>query len=547
MKYILVLLSLLPFILSAQQTAPKLSGDIILRNQDEYQGLIHSDPSGYWLHIYERSGRGILGMPGRNLILEKYDTAMKQEFSYAYGENSMISVELVSVKDMLVWIVLEKTGSYKYSYFMIPIGLDGKEGKKQFLFDLDINKTIDIPYTYTRLSPDSSSVAFVAEMDANKKKRQTKVYAAVMNNKAEVLWDKMSTLKGNQKQYQILDYQLTRDNELLFVTKYFKDKKAKSEVKNKRGETEAGYVIDLMTMGPNHKIPQKQTIYKEGTFFHDVTFEAYASGGVNVAGLISEESGGNISGVFFAQFDADQNPVISKTDKFTMSELIGLDKANVDVNLRKKNNQGLDDEFELYDMIRLADGSVVITAEENFVRSYTENYRVGSIYNTFGNRAGRNESVYLNSHDIVTIKLSSNGTVEGLQLIPKKQAHLMYQGRMFFNPNPQLLRETDLYLSHSNMVLDDKVLIFYNDDRNNFDNPDRKNRRRIENTETMETAMATLYDTLDYDLESFFGEDSRFLISPRRSKQIGSNKFFITLVPQRDRRQQNIRIGVLTF
>ncbi len=547
MKYILVLLSLLPFILSAQQTAPKLSGDIILRNQDEYQGLIHSDPSGYWLHIYERSGRGILGMPGRNLILEKYDTAMKQEFSYAYGENSMISVELVSVKDMLVWIVLEKTGSYKYSYFMIPIGLDGKEGKKQFLFDLDINKTIDIPYTYTRLSPDSSSVAFVAEMDANKKKRQTKVYAAVMNNKAEVLWDKMSTLKGNQKQYQILDYQLTRDNELLFVTKYFKDKKAKSEVKNKRGETEAGYVIDLMTMGPNHKIPQKQTIYKEGTFFHDVTFEAYASGGVNVAGLISEESGGNISGVFFAQFDADQNPVISKTDKFTMSELIGLDKANVDVNLRKKNNQGLDDEFELYDMIRLADGSVVITAEENFVRSYTENYRVGSIYNTFGNRAGRNESVYLNSHDIVTIKLSSNGTVEGLQLIPKKQAHLMYQGRMFFNPNPQLLRETDLYLSHSNMVLDDKVLIFYNDDRNNFDNPDRKNKRRIENTETMETAMATLYDTLDYDLESFFGEDSRFLISPRRSKQIGSNKFFITLVPQRDRRQQNIRIGVLTF
>ncbi len=547
MKYILVLLSLLPFILSAQQTAPKLSGDIILRNQDEYQGLIHSDPSGYWLHIYERSGRGILGMPGRNLILEKYDTAMKQEFSYAYGENSMISVELVSVKDMLVWIVLEKTGSYKYSYFMIPIGLDGKEGKKQFLFDLDINKTIDIPYTYTRLSPDSSSVAFVAEMDANKKKRQTKVYAAVMNNKAEVLWDKMSTLKGNQKQYQILDYQLTRDNELLFVTKYFKDKKAKSEVKNKRGETEAGYVIDLMTMGPNHKIPQKQTIYKEGTFFHDVTFEAYASGGVNVAGLISEESGGNISGVFFAQFDADQNPVISKTDKFTMSELIGLDKANVDVNLRKKNNQGLDDEFELYDMIRLADGSVVITAEENFVRSYTENYRVGSIYNTFGNRAGRNESVYLNSHDIVTIKLSSNGTVEGLQLIPKKQAHLMYQGRMFFNPNPQLLRETDLYLSHSNMVLDDKVLIFYNDDSNNFDNPARKNRRRIENTETMETAMATLYDTLDYDLESFFGEDSRFLISPRRSKQIGSNKFFITLVPQRDRRQQNIRIGVLTF
>jgi len=208
MKYSFLLFTLFSIQLLAQAPDFQLSQDISLRAQDEYQGLIHSDTSGYLLHIYERSGKGILGIPGRNLILEKYDKNLKQEYSYAYGESSMISLELVSLKERLIWIVMEKTGSYDYSYSMIPIELDGKEGRKKHLFDIEVNKASDIPYTYTRLSPDSSSVAFIAEFDVNKKRRKTEIYAAVIAQDATITWDKKTAMRGNQKQYGVLDYQL---------------------------------------------------------------------------------------------------------------------------------------------------------------------------------------------------------------------------------------------------------------------------------------------------------------------------------------------------
>ena len=50
--------------------------EIPLRQSDEYQGLLHADESGYTIYLYERSGKGILGEAGRNLIIEKYDNCL---------------------------------------------------------------------------------------------------------------------------------------------------------------------------------------------------------------------------------------------------------------------------------------------------------------------------------------------------------------------------------------------------------------------------------------------------------------------------------------
>lgn len=522
----------------------QLSNDIPLRAQDEYQGLIHSDSSGYLLHIYERSGKGLLGIAGRNLILEKYDKNLTQEFSYAYGESSMISLELISLKERLIWIVMEKTGSYDYSYSMIPIELDGKQGKKNHLFDIEVNKAIDIPHTYMRLSPDSSSVAFIAEFDADKKRRKTDIYSAVISDDATIIWDKTTTMRGNQKQYEVLDYQLNSDNELLMLAKYFKNESGDKDVRNKRGEIVPGYELTIFKIRGAERQVEKFPSGVKDIFISDAMMEIYPSGEIYCAGLTSDKNNGNINGVYFSSYDKEMNTLVSNTDIFNMKDLIFLSKASADVNLKKKNNQGLDDEYELCDIIRLSDGGVVVTAEENYVRSYNSNFNNGTLYNSSRFNRNMNESIYLNSNDIVAVKLVPDGSIQELNIIPKKQSKLMYQGQSFFNPSKELLRESDLHLSHDYMLVDDNLMFFYNEHRHNIED---NNGRRIEGTRRMETAIAAMDTELSYDVQSFLGKDAQLLLSPRRSKQISSHEYFVTLVSRSDRREHSIRIGILEF
>jgi len=62
-----LLLALLSIVsaLNAQNLNFNFSEEILLRKHDEYQGLVHSDTSGYIIHLYERSGKGLLQHPGR--------------------------------------------------------------------------------------------------------------------------------------------------------------------------------------------------------------------------------------------------------------------------------------------------------------------------------------------------------------------------------------------------------------------------------------------------------------------------------------------------
>lgn len=537
---------ILTFGLIGQTADIQLSNDILLRQSDEYQGLIHSDDSGYILHIYERSGRGLLDLPGRALILEKYDKGFQQVYSYAYGDQDMVSVELFAVANKLAWIVIEQSGSYKYTYSLIPIDFDGKEGRKQKLFEIEVAKAIDIPFTYLRPSPDSSTVAFVALFDADKKKRETEIYTAVIDENASLLWDKFSSLKGNQKQYDILDFQLNAKNELVLLSKYFKDSKAKNEVDNRKGERIAGYEINTYTISAESRALDKHALDLDGAFVHDARLKFFPSGDLYSIGLLTEKHNGNISGVYVAQHDELMQVTGIQQSFFDIQDLISLDKGDANVNLRKKDNKGLDDEFKLIDVFQLANRDLIITAEENFARVQNQN----NFNNTaFGgrrfNNVNNNNVTYLNSNDVVILKTNPAGEMDGITLLPKKQEQLIYQGFNYFKPSDDALRESSLHLSHVNVVHNDKVYFLYNEHRDNFE--ERKSRKVANRLRRMEPALVIIHGDLNYEIRSLLPEDSNSLIAPTRSKQIGSNQYFVTFVEPHTNERQNIKIGVMTF
>ena len=524
---------------AAQELEFNFSGDIILRNNDEYQGVIHSDSLGYITHIYERSGKGLLHHPGRKLILERYSKALKLDFSYEYGSEGMISLELISMGSQLIWVVMEKTKAYKYAYSMIPIGIDGKEGKKQLLFSTSISNARDIPITEICLSPDSSHVAFTALFDSNSKKKETEVYAAVIDEQSNISWDKFTSLKGNQKQYEVFDFHVSNSGELVMLSKYFRNEKGKSTIKTRNNKKKAGYTMNILKISAEEKTPKKIELGLKGSFIHQAALEINPiTNHLYCAGMTSATNGGNINGVFLSEFDQQLNKLNTTQNKFSNQDLISLHKRDIDVKF-KSDKEGLDDDYELCNIILTENGNVTLVAEENYVR--TVNNNMGGL--TY---AANDVSTEYNSNAVLLTQISSDGEITKLDVIPKRQTSILFRGRNFINPSVKRMRQSDLFMSHSIMDYDDELFVFYNEHRDNFEA--RKKPKIIDRVNRMVSAVVRSSSSSETELNPLFStNENAFLISPTRSRKLTENTFFITLVEPTRNSSRNIRIGTVTF
>lgn len=521
-----------------------LSQDIILRQHDEYQGVIHADTSGYMTHIYERSGKGLLHHPGRRLILEKYNKELQLEYSYEYGTDGMISLELISMGTQLIWIVMEKTKAYNYAYSMIQIGTDGKEGKKQLLFTTRITSSKDIPITDICLSPDSSVVAFTAVFDDDSKKKETEVYAAVIDNQTTIKWDKFTKLKGNQKQYEISDFHVSNSGAVVMLSKYFRNTKGKNTVKTRNNEKKAGYTMNILKLTAENKTPHKIELGLKGAFIHQAVLEINPSTNhLYCAGMTSANEGGNINGVFISEFDQQLNKLSTTQRKFSNQELISLHRKDIDVKF-KSDKEGLDDDYELCNILLSDDGTVTLIAEENFIRTVSNN--MGGIGYYSGLNSGNNVSIEFNSNAILLAQMSNEGDIANLNVIPKKQTTILSQGRNFINPSVKRMRQSDLFMSHSIMNYKDEFFVFYNEHRDNF--RQRNKTKRVDRINRMVAAVVHSNAALETQLNPLFSKnEDAFLISPTRSRQLNENTFFITLVEPTRNNSKKIRIGTVSF
>lgn len=551
--YVIILLCII-FLennLSAQDFSYTLSNEIFMRNSDEYQGLVRADSTGYTLHIYERNGKGLLGFPGRNLILEKYDKQFNQVFSYAYGEDEkepLITVELIAVGEYYIWIVMEQTSKFKYEYSMIPIDLAGKLGKKEFLFSNTVEKYGDLPQTYTRLSPDSTKVVFIASFDDNRKKEATEIFATVINENATIEWDKFTKLRGNQKQHTIKDYKINNEGDVFFVSKSYKDSKAKEKIKNRRNKLVAGYdiVINKIQGAKDQKL-NKTKLELKGAFVSDVKLLLNSQGDLFCAGLMTSQSKDNINGVFYANLNEEL--VIKNFNKrpFTTKELIKLSREDAEVNLKNKERQGLDNDFEMTDMFYTKDSTIYIIAEQNYYRafvSYDNSFNNGFGPNT-GIRGNNNTTTFY-SNDILILSIDSEKEFRDLELVSKKQSATIYDGISYYRISEERKRELDYFLSHSYMIDDTSPIFFYNENEDNLESDNTKY-KEVRNPRKMKSVIASKYEDEYYLDLALPGFDNNLLLSPTRSKQIGENDFFFTSMQSSSSKGSTIRIGVIKF
>jgi len=231
---------------------------------------------------------------------------------------------------------------------------------------------------------------------------------------------------------------------------------------------------------------------------------------------------------------------------FNKKELISLSKQSADIDLKNKDRQGLDSEFELVDLLLLDDGSSYLIAEQNYERTHTNyNNNVGR-FNTVNTGVNSNTTTTLHSNDIIGIYISDSGEINELELISKKQSASIFQNSSFYNISSERLREQDYFLSHANMKNYDDAIFFYNDHEDNFD-PNNKKLKRIERTRDMRSVVA-IHNGTEYELFFAFSEnDKKLIMSPTRSKAINDTEFFYTGVQATRGNSSTIRIGVITI
>jgi len=474
---------------------------------------------------------------------------MNQLYSYAYGSEGegLNSIDLISNGQQFHWVYLEKLSSYNYVYKMKTIQLDGKEGKAVKLFENKVDKGADIPYPKTIISKDSSHTAFIAYFDANKKKRDTKVYVSVFTDIGHKLTDKIHVLRGNQKQYEFLDEVITSTGEVYLLAKYYKSDKAKDKVRSRTGKEVAGYELVLIKINKDGKAQNQMSLDLDGAFLHDAKLEVDLDDNLLVAGFLASQHKGSLAGLFVKKYDASSVLLYEASKKFSTKELLKLDKADLNVNFKSKEKKGLDRDFDMGDIIVSSDGGFIITAEENKLRRNTDlsGFNYGYVDPGFNNNR---ESMYMISNDVLSIAINAKGEIsEEITLLQKRQTSPAVRGNNFSSFREEVLKSLELFMSFGYMNHEGEVYYMFNDD---IDNIDFSVTGKLEKANRLDKMSPYIFHMNGdkQEREYLFEKDyPNFLVSPQTSKQISNNQYFFSMIEWRNKRERALRIGRLTF
>jgi hypothetical protein len=169
-------------------------------------------------------------------------------------------------------------------------------------------------------------------------------------------------------------------------------------------------------------------------------------------GLYGDAERGNsgIKGIFYFRLDFDKKEIIDEGFEKFSKDFITQDWSEREIeraNRREANGKSAPQlfNFDIRETITLEDGSIIGMLEQYYVRQVTSNdYRSNMTSSTF----------YYYYNDLIVYKIQPNGTFEWVKNIPKSQVSVNDYG---------------YYSSVARFATDDKLVIFFNDNSNNYD------------------------------------------------------------------------------
>lgn len=464
MQKCLVVFSLLLFYTSHAQKV-KVSWSEESKKELQYGSLVQGNGLEMVKLCFETEG-GMFSHKTVTPILSRYDNALQEKGvrSFSVDQEGIKFDNLLSVKNNLFLFTNHYEKKEKTTTFYAQ-KIDNKTlnpvGRPVTLGVMEAISRHSQSTVEYELSKDSSKI-MVFGLSPYSKKNNEKYYMAVYTSDMEKLWDNTVELPYLDKFIDVLDYIVTNDGSVGVILKHY-DKEVKREDVREDGARVPAYKTKLLLYAKGDSKPKEFILNLQDKYVHTMELTADKANNLTLFGLYKNRYDGYVNGYFVAVIDqASMNVEVKKMEAFPvdMLTLVEKDKQGSD----RDKDPGLSNHFTLADVVEREDGTTDYLLE--YYKLVWRTRKSGNFYYTY-------PDYYYG--DVIDVHVKASAATAFVRL-----------------PKWQHTAETKLYSSFKAITSKNKLVLFYNDDRDNVERDLEKRPDDMVRFDKSVLAMATI-------------------------------------------------------
>lgn len=261
---------------------------------------------------------------------------------------------------------------------------------------------------------------------------------AVYDVDMKKMWDKTIELPYLDKYVDVFDYVVTNDGSVGVMLKHY-DKEVKKEKVREDGANVPAYKAKFLLYSKEAAKPMEYVLNLDNKFVHNLQLTADDNNNLTLFGLYKTLYNGWVTGYFITTLaKADGKVELKKIEAFP-ENLVSLVKTDKQASEREKD-PGLSSYFKLADVVERQDGS----------RDYLLEYYKMVMHTVYTKTGSYSYPVYY------------FGDIIDIHVTPKKTNFIRL-------PKWQHTSHTPIYSSFKALTRNNKLFLFYNDDRDNVE------------------------------------------------------------------------------
>lgn len=431
-----------PALLNAQKV--KVSWSEESKQELRYGSLVKGNGTEMIKLCFEDKGGGFFSKRTTTPILSRYNNKLVEQGvkSYTVAEDNIVFNGLVSAKGNLFLFTNQydkeskSTSFYAQKIDAQTLNPSGKATTVAVMSALDRGRQSTGHY---ELSKDSSKILFFG-LSPYSKKDVEKYYMSVYDAGMNKLWDNTVQLPYLDKFVTVNDYIVTNDGTVGIIVKHYDKEVVKEKIKED-GSNVPAYKTKILLYTKGEAKPKEFVLAIGDKFVQTVQIAGDKNNNLALFGLYKTKYDGYVTGYFMATLNPAETTIETTRMETFSDELVTLAKVDRQGS-NKEKDPGLSPNFYLADNVERADGTTDYVLEfylMQVVSSYNASTRTYTTYTVY------------NYGDIIDIHLKGDKTA--ITRIPKLQT----------------TRNTKAYSGFKAVSVNNKLVLFYNDERDNVE------------------------------------------------------------------------------
>ena len=415
----------------------------------------------------ESKGSGMFGKATVTPIFVRYDNKLQEKNvqEFKADESGIKMDKVLSIRGKLYMFTNKyDKDSKSTTYMSLPIDINTLKASGRVItlgtFDaISSGKQANISY---QLSSDSSKILMFGLAPHKNNKDNEKYYLGIYDENMNKLWDKTVELPYQEKYITILNYLVTNDGKVGVIIKHYDQEVNRESIKD-NGERVPAYKTKLLLYEKDAAKPFEYILNINNKFVHSLQITDDKATTMNLFGMYKEKYNGHVNGFFTTSINLITHEIQTKNIMAFPQELVELvktDKQGSD----KEKDPGFYDAFNFVQTIDRADGS----------KDYLVEFRQ-IIYHEVRDRNYSYSYYEYKNGDIIDISVKKDDKYV-ICRIPKMQD----------------ITNTSSFNSFKALTYNDKLILYYNDDKDNVERDLAKKPETMSNAKKCIFMMATV-------------------------------------------------------